>query len=130
MNKLQKDVPHKIEIALLLNSEQTKSFHTFNLAATGFYGVGKTTVLEVAIDRIVDNQKPFSDAKVIFVTCNESKELKDILKFEKIKIEEQKPHLQDKDSLQVFNLQEVCAKYCVEPLQSGYLSWFSSFFLP
>ena len=87
-------------------------------------------MLEVAIDRIVDNQKPFSDAKVIFVTCNESKELKDILKFEKIKIEEQKPHLQDKDSLQVFNLQEVCAKYCVEPLQSGYLSWFSSFFLP
>ena len=130
LNKLQKDVPHKIEIALLLNPEQTKSFHSFNFAATGFYGVGKTTVLEVAIDRIVDNPKPFSDAKVIFVTWNESKELKEILtkKFEKIKIKEQKPHLKDKDSLQVFNLQEVCAKYCVEPLQSGYLSWFSSFF--
>ena len=107
-----------------------RAFHSFNFAATGFYGVGKTTVLEVAIDRIVDKPKPFSDAKVIFVTWNESKELKEILtkKFEKIKVEEQIPHLQEEDSLQVFNLQEVCAKYCVEPSQSGYLSWCSSFF--
>ena len=128
LKKLQKDVPHKLEIALLLNPEQRRSFHSFNFVATGFYGVGKTTVLEVVIDRILEN--PLSDAKIIFVTWNESKELKEIMtkKFEKIKVEGQIPHLQEEDSLQVFNLQEVCSKYCVEPLQSGYLSWFSSFF--
>ena len=121
LNKLQKDVPHKLEIALLLNPEQRRSFHTFNFVATG---VGKTTVLEVVIDRLLEN--PHSDAKIIFVTWNESKELKEIMtkKFEKFNVKE---HLQE-DSLQVFNLQEVCSKYCVEPLQSGYLSWFSSFF--
>ena len=128
LKKLQKDVPHKLEIALLLNPEQRRSFHSFNFVATGFYGVGKTTVLEVVIDRILEN--PLSDAKIIFVTWNESKELKEIMtkKFEKIKVEGQIPYLQEEDSLQVFNLQEVCSKYCVEPLQSGYLSWFSSFF--
>ena len=129
LNKLQKDVPHKLEMALLLNPEQRRSFHSFNFAATGFYGVGKTTVLEVVIDRIIED--PLLDTKVIFVTWNESKELKEIMtkKFEKIKVEEQIPHLQEEDSLKVFNLQEVCTKYCVEPLQSGYMSWFSSFFL-
>ena len=54
-----KDVNDKVranlEKALYLSPEQVESMHSFNFAASGFYGTGKTTALEVAIDKIVEN---------------------------------------------------------------------------
>jgi hypothetical protein len=61
---------------LLLNSEQTKSFHTFNLAATGFYGVGKTTVLELVF---IYYTNIFWD----ILTINERQQIKQTTDFKK-----------------------------------------------
>ena len=47
MEKLDKDINYTLEKALLLSPEQTKAYKSFNFVITGFYGVGKTTVLEV-----------------------------------------------------------------------------------
>ena len=118
LDKLNKDVPHKLEKALLLSPEQTKVLDTFNFVVTGFYGVGKTTLLEVAIERIVGMSKQFPKAKIIFVTWNKAEELNHIMqeKFKKIK-DQNYPHLNDHDSLEVFSLQEICAKYQVKCMQ-------------
>ena len=54
---MEKDVNYNLEKALFLNPEQTKAFRSFNFVVTGFYGVGKTIVIEVAIDKIVENKR-------------------------------------------------------------------------
>ena len=62
-----------LQKAIFLSPEQIQSMNMFNFVATGFYGVGKTTVLEVAIDNIIEK---FKLPKIFFVTWDESKELK------------------------------------------------------
>ena len=50
-------------------------------------GTGKTTVLEVTIDQITEKYLEFPDPKIVFVTWDDSKGLKDIFtkKFEGIR---------------------------------------------
>ena len=118
MEKLNKEVPHKLEQALLLSPEQTEAFHSYNFIATGFYGVGKTTVLEVAIQRIAEKSEEFPKPKIIFITWDKGKDLKNMFK-EKFKtMREKYSHLNNEDSLEVLSLEEACRKYNVKPLQS------------
>ena len=127
LQKLNTDVPHKLEKALLLTEQQTVAFNSYNFVATGFYGVGKTTVLEVAIDKIIKNPTKFPNAKIVFITWDESHDLKEFfqVKFQKIK-EKNLCHLDQPDSLQVFSLKEACKTYQIEPMQSRWRAWLSS----
>ena len=87
LQRLNTDVPFKLEKALFLSPEQTVAFNSYNFVATGFYGVGKTTVLEVAIDKIIKNPTKFPNAKIVFITWDESHDLKEFfqVKFQKVK---------------------------------------------
>jgi hypothetical protein len=76
LEDLNKTIPKNLEKALFLSPEQVQAMKTFNFVATGFYGVGKTTVLEVAIDKIVEKSEEFHNPKIIFVTWHPSKGLK------------------------------------------------------
>ena len=89
----------------------------FNFVVTGFYGTGKTTALEVAIDKIVEKQQEFPNARIIFVYWDESSGLKEVFaeKFKKIK-EQNFPHLKERDSLQVGSIGRLCQKYKVKPM--------------
>ena len=68
--------------------------NSLNFVATGFYGAGKTTALEVAIDKIIENSAKFSNVKIVFVTWDRSNILEQNFneKFEKIK-SKRYPHL-------------------------------------
>ena len=127
LQRLNTDVPYKLEKALLLTPEQTVAFNSYNFVATGFYGVGKTTVLEVAIDKIIKNPAKFPNAKIVFITWDESHDLKQYFKEKfQIIIDQNLHHLNQPDSLQVFSLAEACNIYQVEPLQSRWQAWLSS----
>ena len=127
LQRLNTDVPFKLEKALFLSPEQTVAFNSYNFVATGFYGVGKTTVLEVAIDKIVKNPAKFPLAKIVFITWDESHGLKQYFqeKFQKIK-DQNLSHLGKPDSLQAFSLEEACTIYQVAPMQSRWWAWLSS----
>ena len=128
LKKLEKDVPYKLEKALYLSPEQTLAFNSFNFVATGFYGVGKTTCLEVAIDRIVQMPQKFPNAKIIFVTWHPSEGLKKFFEEKFDAIRNQKlSHLIDDDSLEVFSLKEICEKYQVKELKFDFKSRMSSY---
>ena len=119
MEKLEKNVNQNLEKALLLNPEQTKAFRSRNFVATGFYGVGKTVVLEVAIDKIVQNHDQLQKVQIVFVSWDESQELaqKFRKKFDAIR-NRKYPHLEKHDSLLVFaSWRYVCIKYQVDILQ-------------
>ena len=126
LEDLNKTIPKNLEKALFLSPEQVQAMKTFNFVATGFYGVGKTTVLEVAIDNIIEKSKEFPNPKIIFVTWYPSKGLKQMFeaKFEQIR-QKNHPHLEN-DSLQVLSLSEICNEYNVKPVQSGFKTWLSS----
>ena len=129
-----KDVNDKVkadlEKALYLSPEQVQSINSFNFAATGFYGAGKTTALEVAIDKIVDDPAQFPHPKIVFVTWDESSELKQIFeeKFQKIR-DQNLPQFTGSDCLEVLSLAEACEKYGVDPIHQRIFSknWFLSF---
>ena len=116
-----------LEKALYLSPEQVQAMNRFKFFVTGFYGTGKTTALEVAIDKIVQKSEDMSEPKILFVTWDECSELADYFKakFKKIK-EKQYPNLSKDDSLEVLDLTEVCIKYGItspyeqktSPLQS------------
>ena len=127
LQKVKTEVSYKLEKALFLSPEQTVAFNSLNFVATGFYGVGKTTVLEVAIDKIVEKPDEFPSAKIVFVTWDESHELKQYFKekFQRIK-DQNHSHLNEHDSLEVFSLEEVCERYNVKPMQSRWNAWLSS----
>ena len=126
LEDLNKTIPKNLEKALFLSPEQVQAMNTFNFVATGFYGVGKTTVLEVAIDNIVKKSEEFPNPKIIVVTWHPSKGLKQMFeaKFEQIR-QKNHPHLEN-DSLQVLSLSEICNEYNVKPVQSGFKTWLSS----
>ena len=135
LEDLNKTIPKSLEKALFLSSEQVQAMNTFNFVATGFYGVGKTTVLEVAIDNIIEKSEEFPNPKIIFVTWHPSKGLKQMFeaKFEQIRQKKggNHPHLMEEDSLQVLSLSEIYTKYQVKPMpsgvgQSGFKTWLSS----
>ena len=126
LQDVNKFVSKDLQKALFLSPEQIQAISSFNFVATGFYGVGKTTVLEVAIDKIVEKSKEFPNPKIISVTWHTSKGLKQMFeaKFEQIR---QKNHLHlENDSLQVLALSEICNKYNVRPVKSGFKTWLSS----
>ena len=117
LKKVNKEVLYKLEKALFLSPEQIVAFHSLNsFIATGFYGVGKTTVLEVAIDNIIEK---FKLPKIIFVTWDKSKELKKLFEDKFEKIQEAHPNLKEYDCLKVYSLEEVCAEYQVKYKDSG-----------
>ena len=107
------------EKALYLSHEQVASIDSFSFAATGFYGAGKTTALEVAIDKIVENPAKFPHPKIVFVTWDDSIELKQMFeeKFHKIK-NQNLPQFTSTYCLEVLSLAEACDKYEVEHMPS------------
>jgi hypothetical protein len=64
IEEVNKRVKGNLEKALDLSPEQVESLKSFSFAATGFYGGGKTTALEVAIDKIVENPAQFPNPKM------------------------------------------------------------------
>ena len=120
LEEVRTKVKHNLEKALYLSPEQVQSINSFNFAATGFYGVGKTTALEVAIDKIVDNPAKFPHPKIIFVTWDYSMELKQMFedKFQKIR-NQNLLQFTSSDCLEVFSLAEACDEYEVDPMPKG-----------
>ena len=91
-----------------------QSINSFNFAATGFYGAGKTTALEVAIDKIVENPAQFPHPKIVFVTWDDSKELLQMFKDKFQKIRDQNlPQFTSSDCLEVLSLAEAFRQYGV-----------------
>ena len=130
IEEVSKRVRANLEKALYLSPEQVESLTSFSFAATGFYGGGKTTALEVAIDKIVENPAQFPNPKIVFVTWDDSLELKQSFeeKFQKIK-DQNFPQFTSSDSLEVLSLVEVCDKYEVEHMPNPMLfskDWFLS----
>ena len=124
-------VKEDLEKALYLSTEQVQSINSFNFAATGFYGAGKTTALEVAIDKIVDDPAQFPHPKIVFVTWDDSMELWQMFKekFQKIR-DLNLPQFPRSDCLEVLSLSQACNKYGVDPMPSqiiGSNDWFLSF---
>ena len=123
-------VKANLEKALYLSPEQVESLTSFSFAATGFYGAGKTTALEVAIDKVVENPAQFPHPKIVFVTWDDSMELKKMFEEKLQKIKDQNlPQFTSSDCLEVLSLVEVCDKYEVEHMPNQiYLSkdWFLS----
>ena len=130
IGEVSKRVKTNLEKALYLSPEQVESLTSFSFAATGFYGVGKTTALEVAIDKIVENPTQFPHPKIVFVTWDNSMELKQMFEEKLQKIRDQNLHqFTSSDCLEVLSLSEACDKYEVEHMPNQiYLSkdWFSS----
>ena len=125
---LNPNSPLKLETALFLSPNQAEALNHFNFIVTGFYGAGKTTALECAIDKIIEKPTEFPNPKIILCTWDESQELQRKFKekMEKIKSKNH-PHLKE-DSLQVVSLKDVCDQYQVKPMQSWQWSWLLSLF--
>ena len=120
--------PLKFETALFLSPNQAEALNHFNFIVTGFYGAGKTTALECAIDKIIEKPTEFPNPKMILCTWDESQELQRKFKEKMEKIKSQTyPHLNE-DSLQVVSLKDVCDQYQVKPMQSWQWSWLRSWF--
>ena len=87
-----------------------KALDSFNFVVTGFYGVGKTTVLEVAIDNITKN---YSCPKIVVLTWDKSLQLKNTYKerFDKCRASNQTDVC-----FEVLSLEEACAQYQVNPV--------------
>ena len=130
IEEVRNRVKANLEKALYLSPEQVESLTSFSFAATGFYGAGKTTALEVAIDKIVANPAQFPHPKIVFVTWDDSMELKKMFEEKLQKIKDQNlPQFTNSDCLEVLSLVEVCDKYEVEHMPNQiYLSkdWFLS----
>jgi hypothetical protein len=110
MEETNRFVSKNLEIALYLSSEQVKALNSFNFVVTGFYGVGKTTVLEVAIDNITKN---YSCPKIVVLTWDTSLQLKNTYeeRFAKCRA----PNQTDA-CFEVLSLGEACAQYQVNPV--------------
>ena len=119
LKEVNKKVKANLEKALYFSPEQVASMNSFSFAATGFYGAGKTTALEVAIDKIVDDPAQFPRPKIVFVTWDDSMELKQMFeeKFQKI-WDQNLPQFTSRDCLEVLSLAEACDKYEVEHMPS------------
>jgi hypothetical protein len=115
LKEVNNSVKANLEKALYLSPEQVESINSFNFAATGFYGAGKTTALDVAIDKIVENPTQFPHPKIVFVTWDDSMELKQMFeeKFQKIR-DQNLPQFTSSDCLEVLSLSEACDKYEVK----------------
>ena len=122
MEETNKIVSKDLEKALYLSPEQVIALISFNFVVTGFYGVGKTTVLEVAIENIV---KKYPCPKIVVLTWETSQQLKNLYeeRFEKCRTPNQ-----TNNCFEVLSLEEACNQYLVEPLQDCGLAWFSSWF--
>ena len=96
--------------AMFLNPEEIQAMNTFNFAATGFYGVGKTTVLEVAIDKIIEK---FKLPRILFVTWDKCKDLKNLFEIKFENIQDAHTNLKEDNCFKAYTLDEICAKYQV-----------------
>ena len=125
---LNPNSPLKLEAALFLSPNQAEALNHFNFIVTGFYGAGKTTALECAIEKIIEKPTEFPNPKIFLCTWDESKELQGKFKQKMEKIKSQNyPHIKE-DSLQVVSLKDVCAQYQVKAMQSWQWSWLLSWF--
>ena len=115
-------VSKDLENALYLSPDQVKALNSCNFVVTGFYGVGKTTVLEVAIDKIMER---YPCPKIVVLTWDTSLQLKNTYKekFDKWRDSEQADA-----SFEVLSLEEACTQYQVKPLQDLEVAWISSWF--
>ena len=128
LQEVDNSVRNNLEKALFLGPEQILAIKSYNFVVTGFYGTGKTTVLEVALDKIVEDPENFPNPKIIFVTWDKSEELKEMFENKFVAIKNQYPQFDEDDCLEALSLEEVCAKYEVKPMgMSGWAQWFSSF---
>ena len=114
LEEVRTKVKANLEKALYLSPEQVQSIESFNFVATGFYGVGKTTALEVAIDKIVEDPVQFPHPKIVFVTWEDSTELMQLFKekFQTIR-DKNLPQFTNIDCLEVLTLAEAFRKYGV-----------------
>ena len=87
LEEVNEFVSKNVEKALYLSPEQVQAMNRFNFVAIGFYGTGKSTALEVAVDKIVEKSSEFQNAKIVFATWDTSQGLNEHIKakFEKIK---------------------------------------------
>ena len=131
LTEVNKKVKANLEKAMYLSPEQVESINSFSFAATGFYGAGKTTALEVAIDKIVENPAQFPHPKIVFVTWDNSMELAQNFeeKFQKIR-DQNLPQFTSSDCLEVLSLAEACNKCGVHGMPAQWVfskDWFLSF---
>ena len=131
LTEVNKKVKANLEKAMYLSPEQVESINSFSFAATGFYGAGKTTALEVAIDKIVENPAQFPHPKIVFVTWDNSMELAQNFeeKFQKIR-DQNLPQFTSSDCLEVLSLAEACNKCGVHGMPDQWVfskDWFLSF---
>ena len=120
--EVDKKVKANLEKGLYLSPEQVQSINSYSFAATGFYGAGKTTALEVAIDKIVENPAQFPHPRIVFVTWEDSIELKQFFeeKFQKIR-EQNLPRFARSDNLEVLSMAEACDKYKVDHMPNRWV---------
>ena len=123
------DVVNKnLEEALFLSSVQVQALNSFNFVITGFYGSGKTTGIDVAIDKIVERPIEYDNPMILFVTWDQSEGLRKIFEDKFSRMRDQNPHLKENDCLEVSSLAEALKKFQVRPIQSEGWAWLSSLF--
>ena len=110
--KLESEVKKNLEKALYLGPEQTAALNSFSFAAIGQYGVGKTTALEVGIDRVVANPDKFPKPKIIFMTWDPAEDLTEIFQKKFEYMIENNVHMEN-DSMEVLTRQDACERYKV-----------------
>ena len=128
LDEVNNTVNKNLEEALFLSSVQVQALNSFNFVITGFYGSGKTTGIEVAIDKIVERTTEYDSPMILFVTWDQSEGLRKIFEDKFSRMRDQNPHLKENDCLEVSSLAEALKKYQIRPLQSEGWAWLSSLF--
>ena len=122
LQEVNESVSKDLENALYLSPDQVRALNSYNFIVTGFYGVGKTTVLEVAIDKIMER---YPCPKIVVLTWDTSLQLKNTYNERFDKWRDSK---QTDACFEVLSLEEACTQYQVEPLQTTRIAWISSWF--
>ena len=122
LQEVNESVSKDLENALYLSPDQVRALNSCNFVVTGFYGVGKTTVLEVAIDKIMER---YPCPKIVVLTWDTSLELKNMYNE---RFDKWRDSNQTDACLDVLSLEEACTQYQVKPLQHPLVAWISSMF--
>ena len=122
LQEVNESVSKDLENALYLSPDQVRALNSCNFVVTGFYGVGKTTVLEVAIDKIMER---YPCPKIVVLTWDTSLQLKNTYNE---KFDKWRDSTQAEACFEVLSLEQACTQYQVKPLQSFKVAWISSCF--
>jgi hypothetical protein len=125
MEKLKTKVKCHLEEALFLGPDQRAGLAAFRFAAVGFFGSGKTSLLEVACKRVVEDSAKFPEPKVVFITWHSGEELKQRFEEKFSELTLNNTHMR-KGSLEVMDIDQACSRY---NMSSPAWSWLS-FFVP